>query len=154
MHERSTDPVPIQYLINYTPVVYLLPARNQRPPFPFLPEFSRVAFCRRERSHSTAKLTLVTDFTFHRVLSLSLSLSNDGHSRLITVYIERAKREGHFPLTILDSPPSNACVVVNSDDQHACNTSVKLVDTRITDRTLHSDGNREKLPSRVLLAGI
>lgn len=28
-----------------------------------------------------------------------------------------------------------------------CNTSVKLVDTRITDRTLHSDGNREKLPS-------
>lgn len=150
MHERSKDQPRLSLsniAINYTPVVYLLPARNQRPPFPFLPSNSRGSLF--AGGNVSFNLTLVTDFTFHRLLSLVIK-----RSRLITVYIARAKREGHFPLTILDSPPSNASVVVNSDDQHACNTSAKLVDTRITDRTLHSDGNREKLPSRVLLAGI
>lgn len=145
MHERSKDQPRLSLsniAINYTPVVYLLPA-----PFPFLPSNSRGSLF--AGGNVSFNLTLVTDFTFHRLLSLVIK-----RSRLITVYIARAKREGHFPLTILDSPPSNASVVVNSDDQHACNTSAKLVDTRITDRTLHSDGNREKLPSRVLLAGI
>lgn len=97
-----------------------------------------------------SKLTLVTDFTFHRV-ALFLRYQRFAIRVLSPCYIGSLSRV-HKTWSFSSRRPSS--IHGNGGGgggtartQGVCNTSVKLVDTRITDRTLHSDGNREKLPS-------
>lgn len=97
-----------------------------------------------------SKLTLVTDFTFHRV-ALFLRYQRFAIRVLSPCYIGSLSRVHKTWSFSSRRPPSihgnGGGGGGTARTQGVCNTSVKLVDTRITDRTLHSDGNREKLPS-------
>lgn len=97
-----------------------------------------------------SKLTLVTDFTFHRV-ALFLRYQRFAIRVLSPCYIGSLSRVHKTWSFSSRRPPSihgnGGSGGGTARTQGVCNTSVKLVDTRITDRTLHSDGNREKLPS-------
>ena len=116
---------------------------------------SRLAFCQRENVHSHNCETDIGNRFYvslrSSLFSLSLSLST-----LSTIFpflspryiaslsrVHKTRRRSFSSHHSIHGGGGTACARTHG----VCNTSVKLVDTRITDRTLHSDGNREKLPS-------
>lgn len=133
---------------------------------------SRISFCPTVHSGSQwttynglsrltpFEVTLVTDFTFHRISILFAApcyqrspFGNHGNC-LITVQPHFRPYKARVTLlarslALRPLEPAFTNILVNTLIQtHVdveSSTSIKLVDTRITDRTLHSDGNRTEL---------
>lgn len=78
--------------------------------------------------------------SYHRIAALSAAQSEGGHfARVLPRPLPFSRALSH-PFALEPSTNTHACIETHVRRGHG-NTSVKLLDTRITDRTLHSDGN-------------